>query len=78
MKNKEIEFRYDEEADVLYAIIERKEKPIYREISEGVVLRLDRETQKCIGFTIIDYKKRLRDGLLQSCPNILKFRLPTY
>lgn len=46
---------YDREADVLYITCGTPEFTNYVEHSEDVILRLDPETKRLIGFTIIDF-----------------------
>jgi uncharacterized protein YuzE len=59
-KNKnQIRYFFDQGADVLY-FTQRKPSPkdISREITEGVIIRLDPITKKIIGFTILNFLKR--------------------
>lgn len=55
-------YYYDREADVLYI---SKGKPsakvITKETSDDVVLRLHPKTKKVVGFTVVNFAKRLRD-----------------
>ena len=45
---------YDQEADVLYVTCGKPEHTDYIEHSDDVILRLDPETERVVGFTIID------------------------
>ena len=45
---------YDQEADVLYVTCGKPEYTDYVEHSDSVILRLDPETERVVGFTIID------------------------
>lgn len=57
--NNKIRYFFDKDADILYFT---KKKPsaqdISRELSEGVVVRIDAQTRKVIGFTILNFLKR--------------------
>jgi len=60
MKNKDqIKYYFDKEADVLY-FTKRKSssRDISREISEGIIVRIDPKTKKVVGFTILNFLKR--------------------
>ena len=48
---------YDREADVLYVTRGRPEFTDYVEHSDDVILRLDPETKRLVGFTIIDFSQ---------------------
>ena len=50
-----MEIFYDREADILYVTCGTPEFTYYVEHSEDVILRLDPETKRLIGFTIIDF-----------------------
>jgi len=77
-KKRKIEFNYDIEADVLYASLgkPRKGYAIYDE--NGIVIRADINSDEIIGFTIVNYKKRLKRGLIRNIPNFEWVRLPQY
>ena len=48
---------YDSEADVLYVTRDTPEYTDYVEYSDDVILRLDPETKRLVGFTIIDFSQ---------------------
>ena len=48
---------YDQEADVLYVTRGKPEYTDYVEHSDDVILRLDPETKRLVGFTIIDFSQ---------------------
>ena len=48
---------YDQEADVLYFTRGKPEYTDYVEHSDDVILRLDPETKRLVGFTIIDFSQ---------------------
>jgi len=58
-----------------------KDKPIPckgKEIGNGIYIRIDPETNKEVGFTIIDYMKRINNNLLKSVPGFEDIELPKY
>lgn len=58
-------FDYDSAGDILYvSFTNRPETAIGDEIIDGVVLRRSISDDMVIGFTIIDFIKRLQDGIL--------------
>ena len=81
MKNinpENITYRYDGNADVLYAFINQPKPAISRDKGNGVVIRFDPETKKAIGFTVVDYMKRKNDGSISTIPHFKNVVLPTY
>ena len=48
---------YDQEVDVLYVTRGKPEYTDYVEHSDDVILRLDPETKRLVGFTIIDFSQ---------------------
>ncbi|MDE0043380.1 MAG: DUF2283 domain-containing protein [Candidatus Poribacteria bacterium] len=48
---------YDQEADVLYVTRGKPEYTDYVEHSDDVILRLDPESKRLVGFTIIDFSQ---------------------
>ena len=58
IRNKdEMKIFYDHEADVLYVTCGKPEYTDYVEYSDDVILRLDPETERLVGFTIIDFSQ---------------------
>jgi len=55
----QIKYFFDKEADILY-FSQRKPsfKDISREVSEGIIIRIDPLTKKVVGFTILNFLKR--------------------
>ena len=56
----EINLDYDSEADVLYISFGPPRPAIGLEPEEGLVLRLDPETDQLVGVTIVGLRERLR------------------
>lgn len=71
-----IKFSYDKN-DVLYSFINKPRKAICRELGNGILMRID-GNEKIVGFTIIDYERRKRDGLLKTVPYFEDIKLPKY
>ena len=55
----EIKIAYDTEADVLYVTCATPEHTDYIEHSEDVILRLDSDTNRLVGITIIDFSQQI-------------------
>jgi uncharacterized protein YuzE len=53
-----IQFDYDEEADVLYIVFGKPGNSSIETKNPGVIIRMEKETDRLAGFTIIDFKKR--------------------
>ena len=79
MKKKiEIDFHYDREVDVLYASIGKPRPATSIEKGNGILLRIDPKTNDIIGFTVIKYMKRKKDGFLKHIPEFENIELPIY
>ena len=72
-----IKFSYDKENDVLYSFINKPRKAICRELGNGILIRID-TNKKIVGFTITDYERRKRNGLLKTVPYFEGLELPKY
>jgi len=69
----QLKFDYDSRSDVLYAFIDKPRPAISQEQtqknSRGVLIRIDvRNGKDIVGFTVIDFKRRIRDGYLKRIP----------
>jgi len=73
-----MDFHYDKKADVLYAYIDSPIGAISVEIENGILIRIEPKSKRVIGFTIIDYMKRINDGLLKKIPMFESVELPKY
>ena len=58
---KKLRFAYDKEADVLDISLGRPKKAVSREIEDDFFVRLDPETDKVIGFSILNFEKWFKD-----------------
>ncbi len=56
MQIKEIEFDYDEEADVLYISFGKPKKAIVEEVG-NIGVRIDEKTKNIVGLTVIEFLK---------------------
>jgi hypothetical protein len=58
----ELNCRYDEDDDILYAWVGEKPVPaVTYETDEGHLVRLDPETKEFVGVTILDYEAKWQD-----------------
>ena len=62
-KPAEVEWDYDEEADVLYISIGEPRPAVSMDIGEGAILRYDETRQEVVGLTLIGLRARLLKGL---------------
>jgi len=59
----EIDWEYDEEADVLYLSIGEPRKAVGMDIGEGVILRYDEIEKEVVGLTLIGIRARLLQNI---------------
>lgn len=71
-------YNYDEKGDVLYVSFDKPDSSGCIELDGGIVLRKDPDTKLMTGFTIINYMKRVRDGLLGKIPFFDETILPKF
>jgi len=62
-KKENLNWDYDEEADVLYISIGEPRKALGVDIGEGAIVRYVEETGEVIGLTLIGVKERLLSSL---------------
>ena len=60
----DINWDYDEEADVLYLSIGEPQPAVGIDIGEGVVVRYDEYRKEVVGLTLIGLRERLLEGLV--------------
>ena len=65
-QDQDITYDYDKDRDVLYAFVGRPRPCVSVETPHGVLLRRDMETGEFVGFTIINYARKLQRGSLKS------------
>ena len=73
-----INYNYDKEADVLYASVGKPQPAKSIDYENGVVLRIDPNSKKYVGFTIINYMDRKKQGKLKRIPHFKGIELPNY
>ncbi|MCA1715524.1 MAG: DUF2283 domain-containing protein [Actinobacteria bacterium] len=65
-KPAEVDWEYDEEADVLYLSVGEPRPAIGVDIGEGVIARYDEEHKEVVGITLIGLRARLLKELDQN------------
>jgi uncharacterized protein YuzE len=73
-----IYFNYDSDCDVLYSYINKPRPAIGRDLSNGVTLRIDPSKKRIVGFTIVDYKYKMKMGIIKHIPSFKNIQLPHY
>lgn len=53
-------YRYDWEEDILYVTVGESREAIALEAGEGILIRIDPESDEVVGFTIIDFVARFK------------------
>jgi uncharacterized protein YuzE len=62
---KNLNWDYDEDADVLYLSIGEPQPALGMDIGEGVVVRYNEQTRNVVGLTIIGMKEKILAALKQ-------------
>ena len=62
-KKENLNWDYDEEADVLYISIGEPSKALGIDIGEGVIVRYAEDKEEVVGLTIIGVKERLLNNI---------------
>lgn len=57
-KKEDLDWDYDEEADVLYISIGKPTKAVSVDVGEGVIVRYSEEKGEVVGLTIIGVKEK--------------------
>ncbi|MBM3235262.1 DUF2283 domain-containing protein [Candidatus Poribacteria bacterium] len=58
MGTKTLKYHYDEEMDILAVWIRQPAEVVCVEPEDGIVLRIDANTDEFVGYTILDFRKR--------------------
>lgn len=74
MKNL-LQYNYDEKYDILYISKIPNEPSIAEEDEDGIVIRYSCKTNKFVGITIFDFKKRL---INKKFPKVFKYVKSNY
>jgi uncharacterized protein YuzE len=59
----QLDWEYDEEADVLYISVGKPRPAVGVDIGEGVIVRWDEKKKEVVGLTIIGLRARLAEGI---------------
>jgi uncharacterized protein YuzE len=59
----QLNWEYDEEADVLYISVGKPRPAVGVDIGEGVIVRWDEKRKEIVGLTIIGLRARLAEGI---------------
>jgi uncharacterized protein YuzE len=59
----QLDWEYDEEADVLYISVGKPRPAVGVDIGEGVIVRWDEKRKEIVGLTIIGLRARLAEGI---------------
>ncbi len=62
-KKENLNWDYDEEADVLYISVGEPQKALGIDIGEGAIIRYKEETGEVVGLTLMGVKERLLSSL---------------
>jgi len=62
-KKENLNWDYDEEADVLYISIGEPSKALGIDIGEGVIIRYAEDKEEVVGLTIIGVKEKLLNNI---------------
>jgi uncharacterized protein YuzE len=62
-KRENLNWDYDDEADVLYISVGEPKKALGIDIGEGVIMRYVEDSNELVGLTIIGIKERFIKGL---------------
>ena len=57
-KKENLDWEYDEDADVLYISVKKPQKALGIDVGEGIVIRYRADTKEVVGLTIIGFKDR--------------------
>jgi len=62
-KPRELDWDYDEEADVLYISVGKPQPAVGIDIGEGIVVRYDEAQNEIVGITLIGLRDRVLKGI---------------
>lgn len=64
-KQENLNWDYDEEADVLYLTVGRPQNALGVDIGEGLVVRMDAAEREVVGLTVVGLRSRLLKNLAE-------------
>jgi uncharacterized protein YuzE len=62
-------FDYDKDGDVLYSYINKPRYAVGKDLNNGVTLRIDPKKNKIVGFTIVDFKYKIKHKIIKKIPH---------
>lgn len=71
-----LNFKYDEHSDVLYAFKGKPRPNVAEEPSDGILILRDIKSREIIGFMIINYKRQKQAGYLSDIPHFGSVEIP--
>jgi uncharacterized protein YuzE len=77
MSKQNLNIDYDSTADILYVSFGKPRSAICFEVNKGDLIRVDAYTNKVVGITIIDFKKRYMESSLLNIEETAKNIVPT-
>lgn len=76
MPKRKITYTYDEVADVLYSFVGERGNCISSQVASGIYIHRNPKSGEIKGFTIVDYKKRKKDGMIGKIPHFPDVKIP--
>ena len=73
-----IYYSYDSDCDVLWSYIKKPLPSKSIELENGILIRINPESKKIVGFTVVNYHRRIKDGILPKIPYFEKLKLPLF
>jgi len=61
--HEELDWEYDEEADVLYISVGSPRPAVTLDLGEGILARYDEESRKVVGISVLGFRSRLLESL---------------
>jgi uncharacterized protein YuzE len=61
--HEELEWAYDDEADVLYISIGAPRPSVTLDLGDGILARYDDKTKKVLGISVLGFRSRLLESL---------------
>ena len=73
-----IHFSYDSDCDVLFSYIKKPLISKSIDMDNGILIHIDPKSKKIAGFSVVNYQRRIRDGILKKLPFFEKLELPSF
>ena len=62
-KKENLDWDYDDEADVLYISVTKPQEALGVDIGEGIIVRYREDTGEVVGLTIIGFRQRFLEAM---------------